>query len=939
MAGHDEPTGKSPQLASTHPYTGPTPDAGSTRDALAFGVGARLGRYEIRRVVGAGGMGVVLAGHDAELGREVAIKVVASDSDDARARLVREAQAMAKLSHPNVVTVHEVMRLDGRAAIVMELVDGTDLGKWRNAKPRTWREIVEAYLQAGRGLAAAHRAGLVHRDFKPSNALVDRDGVVRVTDFGLVRSADPEPLDEARGEPAHGDVLRLDLTAPGVRMGTPAYMAPEQHAGELVDARSDQWSFACSLYEALWKQRPFAGETTEELSGAKSSGAIRPEPPAPKIPRRLRAAIRKAMARDPDDRFPSMQELLAELALSRPRRQLAAVIGGAVVVAGAIAFAVVSRGRAVEPCSGLAGAIDTVWNPARAADVRAAFAKTRAGYAAVAADRAVVSLDAYRAAWIDARTRACEDGRSGVRSADLLDRRMRCLDQRLAEVGELVTGLVAVAGIEVVSGAGGAIDRLSRIAECDDPPATEPAPTDAAARAEIARAETALARATALYGLAQYDASVPLVDEAVAIAERVRWGPLVGRAYLARGLNQSRRGEYDDSIASFDRAAAAATRAHDDVTVAEAVGAKFWVVAEPLGKPAQALASRQFVELALERAGQPKRPRALYLHNLAIVLLNQEKLDDALAAETESIALWRELVPEGHVNLLDSLQTEGNIHTMRGEHERARALLEEVLAAQIAARGPEHPLIADTLVNLGILAAVQADMVTAIDKLERAIAIKRGAHTDEWHDAHNLGVARYELGRYADALVELEEARTLASAGTGSRDTRNVAMAETALAAVLVETGDRTRARQLLEHAIHAAEIAGAPHEDTAAYAAIAAARDGDLPVAKAKAASAKLLAHTETAIVALSAAEVTRAVSGCKAAIAAYEHALEVAKAEPSLSVKGLASTALGECQLALGKDAAAIATLEPIVVWYEQVGADPIASQRARAALARAR
>ncbi len=171
-------------------------------------VGAQVGRYTIRNIVAFGGMGLVVAAHDAELGRLVAIKLVASDDSQARRRLVREAQAMAQLSHPNVVTVHEVIWFGERAGIVMELVDGDNLATWREARPRSWREIVAAYTQAARGLAAAHRAGLVHRDFKPSNALIDRDGVVRVTDFGLVRAArasTAEPFDGVIRDRATGE--------------------------------------------------------------------------------------------------------------------------------------------------------------------------------------------------------------------------------------------------------------------------------------------------------------------------------------------------------------------------------------------------------------------------------------------------------------------------------------------------------------------------------------------------------------------------------------------------------------------------------------------------------------------------------------------------------------------------------------------------------------
>jgi serine/threonine protein kinase len=281
------------------------------------GIGATIGRYKIRRILGSGGMGLVVAAHDPQLGRLVAIKLVTRNSKEARARLVREAQAMARLSHPNVVTAHRVMRFGDRAGIVMDLVEGETLAAWRAAQPRAWQEVVAAYVQAARGLAAAHRAGLVHRDFKPSNAIMDPHGVVRVVDFGLARATGALSPDESASEAATAaaDRLAVDLTLTrsGEVIGTPAYMAPEQHSGGPIDARTDQWALACSLYVALYGQRPFPGRTFRELTAGVLSGSIHPEPPGIPVPRPIRAAIRRALALEPADRFPTMDDLIAAL--------------------------------------------------------------------------------------------------------------------------------------------------------------------------------------------------------------------------------------------------------------------------------------------------------------------------------------------------------------------------------------------------------------------------------------------------------------------------------------------------------------------------------------------------------------------------------------------------------------------------------------------------
>ena len=235
------------------------PERGASRHVLA--AGTRVGRYVIRDVIGKGGMGIVYGAEDPDLHREVAIKVLRHDfartQPDAARRIVREAQAMAKISHPNVVTVFDVGTFDDRVFIAMERVRGGNLRSWI-AKQDSIGAIVDAFLEAGRGLVAAHDAGVVHRDFKPDNVLVGNDGRVRVTDFGLA-------LDEASDR-----LSDLDLVASGSMpiAGTPAYMAPEQYSGANLDPRTDQFSFCVALYEALYGQRPFAASTRTEHNGS-----------------------------------------------------------------------------------------------------------------------------------------------------------------------------------------------------------------------------------------------------------------------------------------------------------------------------------------------------------------------------------------------------------------------------------------------------------------------------------------------------------------------------------------------------------------------------------------------------------------------------------------------------------------------------------------------
>jgi hypothetical protein len=283
--------------------------------------GDRVGRYVIRDPLGSGGMGVVYEALDPLLGRRLALKVVRGDGFGATelpARLYREAQALARLTHPNVVAVHDVGRIGDGLFIVMDLVEGTTADGWLAARPRKWHEVLELYLRAGRGLLAAHEAGLVHRDFKPGNVLVGADGRVCVTDFGLVR-LDDAPA-EAPAAPAELDVAATPLTRTGVVMGSPAYMPPEQVGGRPVDARSDVFSFCVSLWAGLYGQRPFAGETLRELRQAMLSGRVE-VPPGREVPAWLERLVASGLAADPERR-PQLAALLSELERERSQHTL-----------------------------------------------------------------------------------------------------------------------------------------------------------------------------------------------------------------------------------------------------------------------------------------------------------------------------------------------------------------------------------------------------------------------------------------------------------------------------------------------------------------------------------------------------------------------------------------------------------------------------------------
>lgn len=288
-------------------------DARERRDLPANG--AVVSRYVVTKPIGRGGMGVVFLAWDPTLNRSITLKLLHADRGrDAseNAMLLREAQAMARLSHPNVVTVHDAGIFDERVFLAMEFVDGETLRTWMRAKERTWTDILEAFVEAGRGLAAAHSAGMVHRDFKPGNVMVGRDGRVRVTDFGLAFRPETEGV---ASDPSVS--LGLDTsqerTRTGVLKGTPAYMAPEQFRGERADARSDQFSFCVALFEALYGVRPFDAEGIGQLRDAVLRGVPATPPPERSVPSAIHEVVSRGLRTDPTARFGTMADLLAAL--------------------------------------------------------------------------------------------------------------------------------------------------------------------------------------------------------------------------------------------------------------------------------------------------------------------------------------------------------------------------------------------------------------------------------------------------------------------------------------------------------------------------------------------------------------------------------------------------------------------------------------------------
>jgi eukaryotic-like serine/threonine-protein kinase len=403
----------------------PTLPEGATHDRER----RELGRYKILGTLGAGGMGVVLAARDPDLDRAVALKLLHPTGQGAAVdelRLTREARTMARLSHPNVVTVYEVGTFGGQLFVAMELIDGSTLRAWLTERARTWREIVTMFIEVGRGLAAAHEHGVVHRDFKPDNVLIGGDGRPRVTDFGLAAT---------NGEPHHA--IPFDEAAPNTCTiaGTPAYMAPEQWDGRPADPRSDQFAFGVALWEGIHGERPFAGELASEARLAAKNGELRA--PAKRVPRWLDAALRRSLAAQPAARWPALTALLDHLS-SRLRRRAWAI--GATASTSIAAAAALIAGRALMPGAAVCdlATLDRAWGPVQRAEITLGMAATRTSSNTVS--RVGSALDAWAERWRATRAGACRE------VGPLADRRHACLDRAGAHMRLVVEQLAAPTG-------------------------------------------------------------------------------------------------------------------------------------------------------------------------------------------------------------------------------------------------------------------------------------------------------------------------------------------------------------------------------------------------------------------------------------------------------------------------------------------------------------
>lgn len=790
-----------------------------------------LGRYVVLYRLGAGGMGVVYAAYDPKLDRKVALKLLRKASEDpnkrrrGQERLMAEARALARLSHPNVIAVHDVAVHDGRIVVAMEFVDGETLTARLAREPLPWATALALMSEAGRGLAAAHGAGLVHRDFKPDNVMLGRDGRVHVMDFGLAREFELEESGAAFGElPTDAGVgERRSRLA-----GTPAYMAPEQHRGMPVDGRTDQFSFCVTLYEALYGHRPFVAEGAQAMLAMIEAADIPPPPAHVKVPSRIRAVVLRGLSSEPDARFPSMQALLdaLERAASLRKPKIAAFAGvGVALVAGSWGVATSfddDASSAEAPCAGAYSRFAQVWSPQRRGQIEDRFVRTGQPYAEASWVAVSGELDAYRQRWVDMHTDACEATRvRHEQSGAMLDLRMECLGRRLDEFGAL-SELLADADAELIRTGVAATAKLVPVSVCADTDllkAPVPVPDDPDVRERIRDLRASLARVKVHEDAGRYARGLALAKVAVQRARVVGHAPVLAEALLREGRLALATGDVARAEPLLREAVQTASAGRDDLTAARAWIALVGVVGhgQARAEPAEELIVA--AGAAVARAGAPAELQAELAIVTGATFVQQGRLEEA--QDQFQLALERQRSATGpeHPTMGRIYNNLAAVNLLRQDAPAAKRNLERAIDLQERTHGPQHPSVAPMKANFGALLLGQGRTGEAKEMLVESLEVweASGARNQVYIGGANLTLAQAELydGRFEQA--ESHARRALSNYESASAHHPDVARALTMVGASVRAQGRAAEALPLLERALELGEeTLGEEHDDFA---------------------------------------------------------------------------------------------------------------------------
>jgi predicted Ser/Thr protein kinase len=739
-------------------------------------------RYELKHELGHGGMGTVYLAHDRTLGRDVALKL---HHTDAPSRLQREALAMAQLAHPNVVSVFEIGDLDNRMYVAMEYVRGGTLRAWAQ-QPRGWREIVAMLVETGRGLAAAHAVGLVHRDFKPENVLVGDDNRPRVGDFGLAlgqRLSDANAEPEARSSHA-GTAATVAVTATASMSGTPAYMAPEQMTGERVDARSDQFAFCVVVWECLFGKRPFAGATVDVLALAIAEHRL--EPVTSNVPERVRAVLDRGLAADPAERFadmPALLEALERAAASRTtRNSIALAIGLAVLLAAAVlAKHELAARQLATRCDDAANAMRARFGIAAHARIAAALLASDSPYGESAAEHTLPVLDRATSLLAGEAADVCRDTTlsTGARAA-----RVACLDRRAGDLTSVVTQLAQPAP-GMAEGAPDAAWSLTVPQPCTDGPS--------GARAIAPGVRDRLAKIYAL-------SDGRHVDEALAAAKQLLDDTRASHDTPSMVQVAQVLGELQDQLdhaaaaSSFQLAETGGEQMGDDLGAASALASLATdAVMGGAGQYAQAHRDIDLARAKVSRLGGNPELEIRLAFIESQVLMSEQRFGDAERAMLAVLQRATALYPENHPHFAQIYGTLAQIEDGSGKRADELANAQKCYDLAKAAYGDGHPTTVEALLTLGVAQAKTDHVDDARRNLRAVVGMFPPGHPLRLSAQAGLAAVELQVKNFAAARAAFEDARAgyIAAEGSASND---VASMDDDLGGVYQQLGD-------LEHA------------------------------------------------------------------------------------------------------------------------------------------
>ncbi len=804
-------------VSDHRPVSGEIDNSRNSNSVGAFMArGSLVGRYVLLDLLGAGGMGEVYAAYDPQLDRKVALKFLRTDlfseGAEGQARLMREAQAMARLSHPNVIAVHDVGMLQEHVFIAMEFVEGITLTQWLK-QPHAWKEVLKVMKEAGQGLAAAHHAGLVHRDFKPDNVLLPKEGHIRVLDFGLARSAEHEETENVLRRVScelpdnsltTSDLLSNPITHAGAIVGTPLYMAPEQLCGENADSRSDQYSFCVVLYEALYGKLPFEAGTLAALKELKQKAPERPVNSS--VPAWIYSTVAKGLSLNREDRFTGIESLLEALEKdpSTTRRKMHLVVIAAFLLLLAGVGITVWKRSAPDSCEESARSIHQIWNTQQEQKIRSVFSATNLPYAADAFLAVKNRLQLFTNNWFAESIQFCKAPFFNTANDDTRWAKQVCFNRKLNEL-KSITQLFATATPEVVENARNVVESLRDPSECTEMVDGLKPPKDKNLREQVEAVRIQLVEARTRLDAGRYAEALKKAQKALQQAITINYRPLEAEVLLLLAQAQDKQGDWNAARVSLESALLAAEMGKHDELTARIWTLLVWVAGYRQAQYAEGRKSAKHAFAWLERIGNPLPIRGDLYQRLGSVAFGEGKYAEALSHYKKAKNIRVKVLGNDHYEVARAAMNLANAYSRLGHLSEALQQYSSALTTLERQLGTQHPDVARLLINLGISQTRLGNQAEALSCYQRAFDILERSvgpeHPQRAMALQTLASAQLRSGN-------LEKAEQLALQGfeirekTLGADHPSLAPALSLLASIRMRQNEHSSALELYRRAL-----------------------------------------------------------------------------------------------------------------------------------------